>query len=188
MKRTILHAAALVALSTAAFAQETGSTGAGETIEPEAYAGLWYEIARTPAPFQDQCDGGVTASYALEGDGVIGVVNRCDLPDGTVNSVEGTAETVGDGFRRLNVDFPQSPAEEGANYVIEAVGPKDDGVYGWAVVRGPGEGFGWILSRRPEITADVRAEAEAAMQEAGLDPARLSDTKQPPQNYEPEGN
>ena len=188
MKRTILHAAALVALSTAAFAQETGSTGAGETIEPEAYAGLWYEIARTPAPFQDQCDGGVTASYVLESDGVIGVVNRCDLPDGTVNSIEGTAEAVGDGFRRLNVDFPQSPEEDGANYVIEAVGPKDDGVYGWAVVRGPGEGFGWILSRTPEITADVRAEAEAAMQEAGLDPARLSDTKQPPQNYEPEGN
>ncbi len=62
MKRTILYAAALAALSTTAFAQQTASTGTGEAIEPEACAGLWYEIARTPAPFQDQCDGGVTAS------------------------------------------------------------------------------------------------------------------------------
>ncbi len=188
MKRTILQAAALVALTTTAFAQETGSTGAGEAIEPEAYAGLWYEIARTPAPFQDQCDGGVTASYVIEDDGAIGVVNRCDLPDGTVNSVEGTAETVGDGFRRLKVDFPQSPEEEGANYVIEAVGPKEGDQYAWAVVRGPGEGFGWILARSPDVSEEVRAEAEAAMQAAGLDPARLSDTAQPPQNYEAEGH
>ncbi len=188
MRRTILLAAALAAGVAHTAAQETGSTGAGEAIDPQAYAGLWYEIARTPAPFQDRCDGGVTASYELNDDGTVGVTNRCDLPDGTVNSVEGTAEVVGDGFRRLNVDFPESPDEAGANYVVEAVGPIEDGRYAWAVVRGPGEGYGWILARSPDLSGEARDEAEAAMQESGLDTARLTDTPQPRQNYEPEGN
>lgn len=188
MRRSILFAAALAAGASHALAQETGSTGTSDAIEPQAYAGLWYEIARTPAPFQDQCDGGVTASYELRGDETVAVTNRCDLPDGTVNSVEGTAEVVGDDFRQLNVDFPQSPDEEGANYVIKAVGPRDGDQYAWAVVRGPGEGYGWILSRSPDISAETRAEAEQAFEAAGLEPDRLTDTPQPPQNYEPEGN
>ena len=151
MTRTFLLAAAFALSSAPALAQDAASAPELE-IDPQAYAGLWYEIARTPAPFQDQCDGGVTASYEIVDDGEIAVTNRCDLPDGTFNSVEGVAEPVGDGFRRLNVAFPQSEDEEGANYVIEAVGPEEDGRYAWAVVRGPGEGFGWILSRSPELS------------------------------------
>lgn len=58
----------------------------------------------------------------------------------------------------------------------------------WAVVRGPGGGFGWIPSRTPEISADRRAETGTPMGEAGVDPARLTDTKRPPQRSEPEGN
>ncbi len=188
MKRMILLAATLAAGTAHALAQQTASTGGDEAIDPQSYAGLWYEIARTPAPFEDQCDGGVTASYEIMDDGTVGVTNRCDLPDGTVNSVEGMADVVGDGFRRLNVDFPQSPDEQGANYVIEAVGPREDGHYAWAVVRGPGEGFGWILARSPELSEEARADAEAAMQSAGIDTGRLTETPQPPQNYAPEGN
>ncbi|HEV7274839.1 MAG TPA: lipocalin family protein [Devosiaceae bacterium] len=177
--------AATLALSMtvpAALAQDTPSDGL--QVEPEAYAGLWYEIARTPAPFEQQCDGGVTAHYALADAETVTVTNRCDLPGGEVSRIEGTAEVLNEDFTQLSVDFPQSPEEAGPNYVIEAVGPQQDGAYAWAVVRGAGEGIGWILSRQPELGDEARSEAEAALEQAGIDPAALQDTPQPPQNYE----
>lgn len=181
MKFHMTIVAAVLAASPA-FAQDASK----EPVDPQAYSGLWYEIARTPAPFEQKCDGGVTALYEVTDGGKVAVTNRCDLPGGEVSSVEGMAEPVGDGFRRLNVDFPKGPDEEGANYVIEAVGPKDGGKYQWAAVRGSGEGIGWILSRKPQIANEVRAEAEQALQAAGIDSQQLNDTPQPPQNYEPQ--
>uniref|UniRef100_UPI0038995D6E lipocalin family protein n=1 Tax=Microvirga roseola TaxID=2883126 RepID=UPI0038995D6E len=53
------------------------------------------------------------------------------------------------------------------------------------MVRGPGEGFGWILSRSPDLDEEAREAAEAAMEEAGLDPTRLEETDQPPETYRP---
>lgn len=184
--------AATLALSLAApaaLAQDASPDGL--QVDPAAYAGLWYEIARTPAPFEQNCDGGVTARYALADADTVSVLNRCDQPGGEVSRIEGSAEVLDESFTRLSVDFPQSPEDEvGANYVIEAVGPQQDGAYAWAVVRGAGEGegegIGWILARDPELGADARAAAEAALEDAGIDPAALEETPQPPQNYDPE--
>ena len=72
MRQTLaILASAAVALASGAAAQ-----GAGDTVDvdPEAYEGLWYEIARTPAPFQAQCEGGVTATLvdAAAGVAIIG--------------------------------------------------------------------------------------------------------------------
>ena len=184
MRNVIAIAASLSLCATMAIAQERDPSDA---VEPQAYAGLWYEIARTPAPFEQKCDGGVTAQYEIEGDGAIGVLNRCDLPGGEVSSIEGTAEALEERFRQLKVTFPESPEDEGpgANYVISAVGMQQDGQYPWAVVRGPGEGIGWILSRTPELSPEMRKAAEAALEEAGIDLDRLKETAQPPQNYDP---
>ena len=176
-----------VFLSAPAGAQDAAADRSAP-VEPRAYSGLWYEIARTPTPFQRTCDGGVTASYTVEDDGTVGVLNRCDLPGGETSRIEGTAEVLGERFRQLQVDFPQSPDPQGmgANYVIAAVGPKaEDGRYAWAVVRSPDEGHGWILARDAELSDDARDAAVEAMRRSGIDTSRLDDTPQPPTTYDP---
>jgi hypothetical protein len=44
------------------------------------------KVARTPAPFQEQCVGGVTAFYELIDDETIRVLNRRDVPGGVATS------------------------------------------------------------------------------------------------------
>jgi apolipoprotein D and lipocalin family protein len=184
MRRTFAAAAA----ATLALAAGGPAQAADESIEvdPEAYTGLWYEIARTPAPLQAQCEGGVSAFYEAIDDDTIRVLNRCDLAGGGVDRVEGTAEAVGGDLGRLSVDFPGSPDDAGVDYRVEALGPIEDGAYAWTVVTGGDREIGWILARGPDLDEDLRAEAEAALEAAGIDLAALDDTAQPPQNYDPE--
>ncbi len=158
----------------------------GIKVDPQAYQGLWYEIARTPVPFQQQCAGGVTATYDIKSAESLRVLNRCDLADGEVASIEGTAQVLNESFNALEVDFPDTPSEPGVNYLIEAVGPIDNGRYAWAAVRSPDNGHGWILARTPQLGDGPQIEAQHALEAAGLDTSRLETTDQPPQNYNPE--
>ncbi len=167
-----------------AAAQEAGTTTASE-IDPQSYTGVWYEIARTPAPFQEQCEGGVTAAYALTSETVMQVVNRCDVADGEVQSVAGEAEVQDGNFNTFDVQLGESPDDDGINYLVAAVGPVEEGAYSWAAVVSPDDNIGWILSRSPDLEAEDRDEAEASLEEAGVDVSQLSDTAQPPQNYDP---
>ena len=43
-------------------------------IDPARYAGLWYEVASFPVPFQEGCSG-TRATYGLRDDGVLSVRN-----------------------------------------------------------------------------------------------------------------
>lgn len=189
MSRTSLCALTAIALAAAVAAPGAASEPAagvpdtGVDVDPEAYVGLWYEIARSPAPFQRMCDGGATALYEPIDAVTVRVVNRCDLGDGGVARIEGTARALNDGFNALEVDFPEIP-DAGVNYLVEALGPLEDGRYGWAAVRSP-EGYAWILARSPDLPEVERREAEAALAEAGFDTDLLRPTDQPPDAYDP---
>lgn len=196
--RTKPIAAALLALATgwaaggaaaqdtAATTAATAATGTGIEVDPQAYDGLWYEIARTPVPFQRQCRGGATASYEVVDAREVAVVNRCDLPDGGVDRIEGTARPLNEGFNAFEVTFPGGPPPQGANYHVEAVGPIEAGAYRWAAVRGSDDETAWILARTPELDEDALAAARGALEEAGVDPSLLQPTDQPPDAYEPQ--
>jgi apolipoprotein D and lipocalin family protein len=181
---TALTTLALLPAAISASAQEA-APDTGVEIDPQAYEGLWYEIARTPAPFQDRCEGGVTAVYEIIDPETIRVLNRCDLPDGNVDSTEGTARALNESFNALEVDFPGGPPQQGANYLIQAVGPLEDGRYSWAAVHSPDGDLGWILARTPELEQQAHQEAEQALAQAGLDPERFQATEQPPRNFDP---
>jgi apolipoprotein D and lipocalin family protein len=181
---TALTTLALITAATSASAQEAVQDTSVE-VDPQAYQGLWYEIARTPAPFQERCVGGVTAEYEIIDPETVRVLNRCDLPGGDVDSIEGTARVLNENFNALEVDFPGGPPQQGANYLIEAVGPIEGDQYSWAAVRSPDDDLGWILARTPELEQQARQEAEQALEQAGLNPERLQATEQPPQNYDP---
>lgn len=188
MIRASIPASAIVVLTClTAYAQQP-VPDTGIDVDPEAYSGLWYEIARTPAPFQQRCDGGVTAYYEIIDDETLSVVNRCDLPDGDVERTEGTATALNARFNAFNVEFPESLPEEGANYLIHAIGPVEEGSYAWAVIRGPGEGYGWILARDPERADEAFETAREALVETGIDPDRIQMTDQPPEHYDPREN
>ena len=51
-------------------------------VDLKKYAGLWYEIAKIPNSFQDQCAYGTTAEYKIDEDGDIVVTNKCYDEDG----------------------------------------------------------------------------------------------------------
>ena len=172
-------------LASPAIAQEAGAT-TGLEIDPGAYAGVWYEIARTPTPYQQQCTGGVTATYTVVDDSTVRVNNRCDLASGETEQATGTAEVVDGNFNTFAVELEDSGGAPGINYVVAAVGEEEDGRYSWAAVHSPDDDTGWILARDPDFGDAERSEAEAALEAVGVDLDQLSDTAQPPQNYDPD--
>ena len=84
-----------------------------------------------------------------------------------------------------HVEFSVGEESQGVNYVVAAAGDIEDGKYQWAAVQSPEGPIGWILAREPQIDAETRSQAEAALKEAGIDVSQLSDTAQPPQTYQP---
>jgi apolipoprotein D and lipocalin family protein len=142
-------------------------------LDPQQYAGRWYEIARYPNFFEVGCEG-VTADYTWGTDGRIGVRNTCRNPDGTEKSqINGFAE----------VPDPNAPgkllvyfnAPFGAPYWVLDLDPG----YQWAVVGEPSRNTFWILSRTPTLDPDVYATIVAQMPDWGYNPDRLVEVPQP---------
>jgi lipocalin len=61
-------------------------------LDLECYVGSWFEIAKIPNRFQEQCASETTAEYALREDGKITVVNRCLEEDGSLDEAEGNRQ------------------------------------------------------------------------------------------------
>jgi apolipoprotein D and lipocalin family protein len=137
------------------------------------YAGLWYEIARFPVPFQEGCVG-TTAEYTPRPDGTIGVLNTCreGVLTGPVRQIAGQAVVVGPG--RLEVSFDSVPFVRAPYWVLWV----DEG-YRTAVVGVPSGTSGWILNRDPQIPADRLEAARQILEFNGYDLNQLRMTPQP---------
>ncbi len=185
MFRSILAATMVAALSLGALDaaaatyrdQDVAITTVPELDVPR-YMGLWYEIARYPNNFEENCVG-VTAEYAQREDGKIKVVNTCRKGslDGPVEKAEGVAKLVGPG--KLSVSFVPwlswLPFTNGDYWVLDVT----DG-YEVAVVGNPDGSSGWILAREPEISDAQFEAATAVLQQNGYDLAALTRVPQPP--------
>ena len=146
-----------------------------ERVEVERYLGLWYEIARFPNRFEENCEG-VTAEYSRRDDGLIGVVNTCrkGAPDGPVEVADGRARIVDETSNaKLEVSF--FGPFWGDYWIIDLA---ED--YSLALVGEPEGRYLWILSRTPAISDDARAEALATLRGFGYDTDALYFTQQPP--------
>jgi apolipoprotein D and lipocalin family protein len=135
-----------------------------DSVDLDRYIGRWYEVARLPNRFQDDCASDTTATYAMQLDGRLSVVNECRKADGSLMSAEGAARKVGDA--KLKVRFAPAwlsflPMVWGDYWVIDLA---ED--YSWAVVGEPGLKYFWILSREPQVEESLiegivkRAEAQ----------------------------
>ena len=120
-------------------------------VDPQRYAGTWYEVARLPNRFQSQCVGDVLARYAPRPDGTIDVTNRCRTGAGEIDEADGLATPVDATNAKLRVSFLPAalrwlPFFRGDYWVLAL-----DADYRWAMVGAPSRTYLWILSREPRL-------------------------------------
>ncbi len=147
-------------------------------VDLARYAGLWYEVARLPTPFEANCAGQPTAFYepvvAPEGVPTLRVVNRCLSRSGHPRQARGVARVVeGSGGARLKVSF--LPRWLGwlpgawADYWILHVDPG----YTEALVGDPARRHLWVLSRTPAMEPARLQSLLARASEQGFDVSRV---------------
>jgi apolipoprotein D and lipocalin family protein len=179
----------LLALGTLAAAASSAAFGADArkapveavpAVELDRYAGRWYEIARLPNRFQDDCACCVTATYTLRENGRITVLNECRTEDGKAKSAEGEAKLADeDGpASMLKVRFaPRFLSFLGfvwGDYWILDLAQD----YSHALVGSPNRKYLWVLSRKATMdpdTYDRILDRAAAM---GFEVGRVSRTAQ----------
>ena len=137
-------------------------------VDLTRYAGTWYEIAKIPNRFQEQCVRGTTAEYSLREDGRITVLNSCFKEDGGRDEAEGVAK-IEDSVTnaRLKVSFVSFLGWRpfwGDYWVIGL-----DADYGWAIVGTPDRKYGWILARTPTLDVGVLETVFAILEKNGYD-------------------
>ncbi|KAM9323113.1 apolipoprotein D-like [Pholidichthys leucotaenia] len=148
-----------------------------EKFDAARYLGLWYEIQRLPHTFQKgQCS---TASYSLASPGLVGVLNRELLPDGTIDSINGFAKPDPAEPAKLLVYFfeDQTPAPywvlstDYDNYAL---------VYSCTDLEVFHGEFIWILSRQPTLSQETLMELHSILSSIGTSVDQLLDTSQDP--------
>lgn len=147
-------------------------------LDLKRYLGTWFEVARLPNEFQQDCVSDVTATYTLRNDGGIDVVNRCREIDGSIQEAEGVARRVaGRPASVLEVRFAPAvlsivPRVWG-DYQVMALSPD----YAWSVVGTPDRRYLWILSRTTSLDEEIYRELNARAAAQGFDVQRILRTK-----------
>jgi apolipoprotein D and lipocalin family protein len=137
-----------------------------QSVDLNRYLGRWYEIARFPNRFERGCED-VTADYGLREDGRISVVNTC-VKEGVAEAIEGQAWVVAPG--QLMVTFvPWLGSLAAGDYWVLHLEPD----YSMAVVGAPTGSFGWILSRKPQLSKAMMQRALDVFAANGYDTAQL---------------
>jgi apolipoprotein D and lipocalin family protein len=149
-------------------------------VDLQRYAGTWYEIARLPNRFQQQCVGEVIATYIIREDGDVTVVNRCRLANGEYDEAEGKAKRASDDGPTTKLKVRFAPAFLSilpfvwGDYWIIILAPD----YSYAVVGEPSRRYLWILSRTPVMDEAILQDVLKRISTKGYDPARLVMTNQ----------
>lgn len=119
-----------------------------DSVDINKYVGTWFEIAKIPNSFQDHCIKNTTATYKINEDGDIEVLNRCIDDDGEVDDADGIARIVDKTTNsKLEVSFVSFFGWRPfwGDYWILGL----DNEYQYAVIGTPSKKYGWILSRTP---------------------------------------
>ena len=145
------------------------------SVDLERYEGKWYEIARFPNSFEENCEG-VTAEYAQRDDGLISVTNTCrkGAVDGKSETANGKAR-VADPTTNAKLEVSFFGPFWGDYWILYLA---DD--YSLSLVGEPSGRYLWILSRTPTISEEVRTDALNRLEAMGYNISALYFTKQPP--------
>lgn len=125
------------------------------------YIGDWFEIARLNHRFERGMSH-VSASYSLNDDGTVKVVNRGRKAE-QWKDIKGTARFQGEpDVASLAVTF--FPGFPGGYHVFE-LSPD----YRWAMIAGPNRGYLWILSRGKTLDEETYQRLVGIAREKGYD-------------------
>lgn len=141
-------------------------------FEAKRYLGKWYEIARLDHSFERGLEQ-VTAEYSQREDGDIRVLNRgYNTAKQQWQEAEGRARFVSTpDVGRLKVSF-FGPFYGGYN-IVEL-----DPDYQYVMIVGNDRDYLWILSRTPQLAADIQQKLVAKAQSLGLATDKLIYVKQ----------
>ena len=141
-------------------------------VDPQRYAGDWYQIAHVPMFFEGfEACGCARQRLTLASDHV-DVYNSCVTASGKQKEIRGEAYIDDPGANaRLTVDFHL--LYKGSYWIVGL-----DPDYRFAVVTDKHAYSLYILSRTPELAADLYASALAIANEQGLRTRKLEITAQ----------
>ncbi|WP_431310370.1 lipocalin family protein [Limnohabitans lacus] len=166
-------AACLGLMAAAAWAQPA-PLATVPSVDVPRYMGTWYEIAKYPNWFQKKCVSSTSATYSLQADGQVQVLNRCKTAKGEWSEALGQARQIGRANSpRLQVRFAPSwlsfiPLVWGNYWIIDL-----DPQYQWVVVSEPSREYLWILSRTPELPAATYQSLQGKLAANGFDLQRI---------------
>lgn len=151
----------------------TGCVGIPENVKPvdnfnvHSYLGKWYEIARLDHSFERGLTR-VTAEYALREDGGLKVTNRgYSAAENRWKEAVGKAyfvEEPSKGYLKVSFFGPFY-----GSYIIIDL----DKDYRYSLVCGPDRSYLWILSRTPEMQAEVKDRLIGKAAALGFDTSRF---------------
>jgi apolipoprotein D and lipocalin family protein len=143
-------------------------------VDVPRYMGTWHEIAKYPNWFQRKCASSTQATYTLQTDGRVQVLNRCKTNKGEWTEALGAArQTGGPTSPQLKVRFAPEwlsfiPMVWGDYWIIDL-----DADYQWVVVSEPKREYLWILSRTPQMPAATYQALLAKLGQQGYDLKRI---------------
>ena len=144
------------------------------SVDVPRYMGTWYEIAKYPNWFQKKCASSTQATYSLQTDGRVQVLNRCKTDKGEWSEALGAARQIGGpNSAQLKVRFAPEwlsfiPMVWGDYWIIDL-----DPQYQWVLVSEPQREYLWILSRTPQMPATTLQQLQSKLVALGFDLKRL---------------
>jgi apolipoprotein D and lipocalin family protein len=166
----------MILLSSFMFAQQNPPTTV-KFVDLKKYVGLWYEVAKIPNSFQDQCVKGTTAKYTLKEDGEISVTNSCIDEDGKLDAADGVVRVVDKKTNaKLEVSFVSFLGWRpfwGDYWIIGL-----DENYQWAIIGTPNRKYGWVLSRTPKLDTKTMDGIFQILKDQGYNPKDFEISKQ----------
>ncbi|XP_035527086.1 apolipoprotein D-like [Morone saxatilis] len=140
------------------------------------YLGTWYDIQRLPHAFQKgECS---TATYSLKSPGVVGVLNRELLADGTISSISGSAmaQDPSEPAKLVVSFFENSPPAP--YWVLSTDYDNYSLVYSCTDLGVLHVDFAWILSRQPTLPEATMEELHSTLSAIGVRVDKLLTTNQ----------
>ena len=159
-------------------------------VDLERYMGRWYEIASFPSFFQPKNGENTRATYTLNKDGTVHVLNET-FSDGKRDAIEGTAFKADpkSDEAKLKVKFYLPPflpiIPVTGNYWILYL----DADYQYVLVGEPTRKYLWILCRQTHLDEEIYNMLVQKATDEGYDVSKLKKTPQsdpPPESEGPQ--
>lgn len=155
-------------------------------LDVEKYMGRWYEIASFPSRFQPKNGVNTRATYTLNPDGTVHVLNEtwCDGKRGYIEGTAYKADPKSD-EAKLKVKFYVPPflpiiPVTGDYWVLHI-----DENYQYALIGQPSRNYLWVLCRQNSLDDEIYNQLVEKAKEEGYDVSKLHKTPHtnpPPEN------